>query len=327
MVFMQAALCKSLDGPSALVIEDIPVPDPGSGEVRVRVHACALNFFDTLITRGKYQYKPQLPFSPAGEIAGVVDAVGPGVAEFKIGQRVCGFIGWGGARTFAIAQANALIPIPDGVSDEIAAGVSVTYGTAMHGLIDRGRLQAGDTVAVLGASGGAGLAAVEIAKLMGARVIAAASSDDKLAVCTSHGADAGLNYATSDLKQGLRDLTDGRGPDVIYDCVGGDHAEPALRAIGWMGRYLVIGFAGGPIPKIPLNLPLLKSCDIIGVFWGEVALRNPAAHTANIARVLAWIATGALKPHVHAVLPLEQIGAALGMLDRREVTGKLVLAV
>ncbi len=324
---MKAALCKSLDGPSAIVIEDIAIPEPGPGEVRVRVKVCALNFLDTLITRGKYQYKPALPFSPAGEIAGLVDAVGAGVTVFKPGERVCGYTGWGGAREFAIAKADALIRIPDGVPDEVAAGVSVTYGTAMHGLADRGRLKAGETVAVLGASGGAGLAAVEIAKLMGARVIAAASSADKLAICTAHGADAVLNYATTDVKQGLRDLSGGLGPDVIYDCVGGDYAEPALRAIGWMGRYLVVGFAGGSIPKIPLNLTLLKSCDIIGVFWGEVAMRNPSAHTSNIARVLDWVAAGKLKPHVHAVMPLIEIGAAIGMLDRRAVTGKLVIAI
>ena len=197
----------------------------------------------------------------------------------------------------------------------------------MHGLVDRGRLKAGETVAVLGASGGAGLAAVEIAKLMGAKVIAAASSADKLAVCTAHGADAVVNYASGDLKQALRAASGGAGPDVIYDCVGGDYAEPALRAINWMGRYLVVGFAAGSIPKIPLNLLLLKSCDIAGVFWGEVATRHPAGHAANITRVLGWVAEGKLRPHVHAVMPLDRIADAIAMLDRREVTGKLVLAV
>jgi NADPH:quinone reductase len=324
---MKAALCSTLDGPSAIMIADIAMPEPGPGEVRVRVRAVALNFLDTLITRGKYQYKPALPFSPGGEIAGLVDAVGAGVTTWKPGQRVCGYIGWGGAREYAIVKAEALIAIPESVSDEAASGVSVTYGTAMHGLADRGRLQPGETVAVLGASGGAGLAAVEIAKLMGARVIAAASSADKLAVCTAHGADAVVNYASGDLKQMLRDAAGGPGPDVIYDCVGGDYAEPALRSINWMGRYLVVGFAGGHIPKIPLNLLLLKSCDIAGVFWGEVATRDPAGHAANIARVLGWVADGRLRPHVHAVLPLEKIADAIAMLDRREVTGKLVMRV
>lgn len=324
---MKAALCTTLDGPGALTIEDIATPEPGPGEVRVRVRAAALNFLDTLITRGKYQFKPALPFSPAGEIAGVVDTVGTGVTTWKAGQRVCGFIGWGGARDYALVRADALIAIPDGVSDEIASGVNVTYGTAMHGLADRGRLKAGETVAVLGASGGAGLAAVEIAKLMGAHVIAAASSPEKLAICSAYGADRTINYASGDLKHMLREASGGAGPDVIYDCVGGDHAEPALRAINWMGRYLVVGFAGGAIPKIPLNLLLLKSCDIAGVFWGEVATRDPAGHAANIARVLGWIAEGKLKPHIHAVMPLAQIADAIALLDGRAVTGKLVLAV
>lgn len=324
---MKAALCTTLDGPGALTIEHIATPEPGPGEVRVRVRAAALNFLDTLITRGKYQFKPALPFSPAGEIAGVVDTVGTGVTTWKAGQRVCGFIGWGGARDYALVRADALIAIPDGVSDEIASGVNVTYGTAMHGLADRGRLKAGETVAVLGASGGAGLAAVEIAKLMGAHVIAAASSPEKLAICSAYGADRTINYASGDLKHMLREASGGAGPDVIYDCVGGDHAEPALRAINWMGRYLVVGFAGGAIPKIPLNLLLLKSCDIAGVFWGEVATRDPAGHAANIARVLGWIAEGKLKPHIHAVMPLAQIADAIALLDGRAVTGKLVLAV
>lgn len=324
---MKAALCTTLDGPGAISIVELPTPEPGPGEVRVRVRAAALNFLDTLITRGTYQFKPSLPFSPAGEIAGVVDAVGPDVTAWQTGQRVCGFIGWGGAREFAIVKAQTLIAIPDGVSDEIASGVNVTYGTAMHGLADRGRLKAGETVAVLGASGGAGLAAVEIAKLMGAHVIAAASSPEKLAICSAHGADRTINYASGDLKHMLREASGGAGPDVIYDCVGGDHAEPALRAINWMGRYLVVGFAGGAIPKIPLNLLLLKSCDIAGVFWGEVATRDPAGHAANIARVLGWIAEGKLKPHIHAVMPLAQIADAIALLDGRAVTGKLVLAV
>lgn len=324
---MKAALCKTLDGPEAIVIEDIPVPAPGAGEVRVRVRAAALNFLDTLITRGKYQYRPALPFSPACEIAGEIDALGAGVSGLKVGQRVCGFIGWGGAREFAVVPASAMVPVPDGVSDEIAAGVSVTYGTAMHGLVDRGRLKAGESVAVLGASGGAGLAAVELAKLLGATVIAAASTPEKLAVCKKHGADLGIDYSTGDLKQHLRDATGGKGPDVVYDCVGGAFAEPALRAIGWMGRFLVVGFAAGDIPKIPLNLTLLKSCDIIGVFWGENAMRFPVQQAANVARVLGWVAEGKLKPHVHAHVPFDKIGEAIGMLDKRQVTGKLVVTI
>ncbi len=324
---MKAALCKTLDGPDAIVIEDLPDPVAGPGEAVVRVKAAALNFFDTLLTRGKYQHKPPLPFSPVAEIAGIVESVGPGVSDVKPGMRVCGYPGFGGAREKVAIKADVLVSVPDSVSDEAASGITVTYGTGMHGLRDRGMVQKGETVAVLGASGGAGLAAVELAKLMGARVIAAASSNDKLAICKAHGADAVLNYATQDLKQGLRDLTDGRGVDVIYDCVGGDYAEPALRSMAWGGRFLVIGFAAGSIPKIPLNLTLLKSCSIVGVFWGEAARRDPAGHRANMSQVLAWVADGRLKPHVHARYPLERTAEAIKSLETRQVAGKVILTL
>ena len=324
---MKAALCKSLDGPGAIVIEDIAEPTAAAGEVVVRVRAAALNFLDTLITRGKYQFKPELPFSPAAEIAGVVEAVGDGVTDLEIGQRVCGYIAWNGAREQVAVPAKLMIPIPDGVTDAAAAGVSVTYGTAMHGLKDRGNLKTGESVAVLGASGGAGLAAVEIAKLMGARVIAVASSPEKLAVCRDHGADDLLDYAATDLKTGLRDLTGGKGVDVVYDCVGGDHSEAALRSITWGGRLLVIGFAAGAIPKIPLNLYLLKNAAAIGVFWGEMIMREPAQHRANMIEVLDWVAQGRLKPHVHATYPLARIGEAIDALDKRRVTGKLIVEI
>lgn len=324
---MKAALCKSLDGPGAIVIEEIEPPVPAAGEAVVRVKAAALNFLDTLITRGKYQFKPELPFSPAAEIAGVVEAVGDGVTEVEVGQRVCGYIGWNGAREQIAVPAKLMIPIPDGVTDAAAAGVSVTYGTAMHGLKDRGGLKAGESVAVLGASGGAGLAAVEVARLMGARVIAVASSPEKLAVCRDHGADDLLDYAATDLKAGLRELTGGRGVDVIYDCVGGDHTEAALRAIAWGGRLLVIGFAAGAIPKIPLNLYLLKNASAVGVFWGEMIMREPAQHRANMIEVLDWVAQGRLKPHVHATYPLTHIGEAIDALDKRRVTGKLIVEI
>jgi NADPH:quinone reductase len=324
---MKAALCKSLDGPAAITIEHVPAPKAAPGEVVVAVQCASLNFLDTLITRGKYQYKPALPFSPAAEFGGTIAELGAGVTGLKVGQRVCGYTGWGAAAERIAVKADAITPVPDAVSLAVASGVTVTYGTAMHGLKDRGRLKPGETVAVLGASGGAGLAAVEIAKLMGARVIAVASTDDKLAVCAMRGADEVLNYATSDLKQGLRDLTGGKGVDVIYDCVGGDHAEAALRSIAWMGRFLVVGFAAGPIPKIPLNLALLKSCDICGVFWGEAAVRDPAGIRANITQVLEWVAAGKLAPHIHATYPLAQIGDAIGLLDRREATGKVVVEI
>jgi len=324
---MKAALCKSLDGPDGLVIEDIAVPQPGSGEALIAVKAAALNFFDTLITRGKYQTRPELPFSPSAEVAGIVEAVGAGVQGVGPGDRVMAYLGWGGARERVVVPAAALVAIPSGVGDAIAAGVSVTYGTAIHGLKDRGRLKAGETVAVLGAAGGAGLAAVEIAKLMGARVIAVASSPEKLEVCRAHGADELLNYETTDLKAGLRALTDGEGVDVVYDCVGGEASEAALRATAWQGRFLVVGFASGAIPQIALNLLLLKGADAIGVFWGEAVKRDPEGHRANMRQVLDWVAQGKLHPHVHATYPLSEIRAALAVLDRRQAVGKVVLTM
>jgi NADPH:quinone reductase len=324
---MKAALCKSLDGPAGLVVEDVAAPQPGPGEVLIAVKAAALNFFDTLITRGKYQAKPELPFSPSAEVAGVVEALGAGVSGVKVGDRVMAYLGWGGAREKVIAKAEALVPIPAGVSDEVAAGVSVTYGTASHGLKDRARLRSGETVAVLGAAGGAGLAAVEIAKLMGARVIAVASSPEKLAVTREHGADEAVDYGAYDLKEGLRALTGGRGVDVVYDCVGGDSSEAALRATAWHGRFLVVGFASGDIPKIPLNLLLLKGCEAIGVFWGEAVKRDPEGHRANMRQVLDWVAEGRLNPRIHGTYPLAEIREAIAVLDRREAVGKVVLTL
>ncbi|KAB2944138.1 MAG: NADPH:quinone oxidoreductase family protein [Hyphomicrobium sp.] len=324
---MKAALCKSLDGPAGLIVEDIAEPHPGPGEVLIAVKAAALNFFDTLITRGKYQARPELPFSPAAEVAGVVAALGPDVTGVKVGDRVAAYVGWGGAREKVVAKADAVVAIPDSVSDAVAAGISVTYGTAIHGLKDRARLKAGETVAVLGAAGGAGLAAVEIAKLMGARVIAVASSADKLAVTRAHGADEAVNYASADLKDGLRALTGGRGVDVVYDCVGGDSSEAALRAMAWQGRFLVVGFASGDIPKIPLNLLLLKGCDAVGVFWDEAVKRDPGANRANMRQVLDWVAQGRLAPRIHGTYPLEKIRDALAVIDRREAVGKVVLTL
>ncbi len=323
---MKAALCKSLDGPEAVVIEEIADPVPGPGEAVVRVRVAALNFFDTLITRGKYQTKPALPFSPGGEIAGVVESLGPDVTGINVGDRVAAAVGYGGAREKVAVAAASLIPIPPSVPDAVASGVSVTFGTAIHGLKDRGRVKPGETVAVLGASGGAGQAAVEIAKLMGARVIAAASGD-KLDVCRASGADEVVDYDSVDLKQALKDLTGGRGVDVVYDCVGGKYAEPAVRALAWEGRFLVVGFAAGDIPKLPLNLLMLKGADAIGVFWGEAVRRGPARHRANMIEVLDWVAAGKLAPRIHATYPLAEIREAIGVLDRREATGKVVLTL
>ena len=322
---MKAALCKSLDGPDALVIEDMPEPLAGPGEVVVRVKAAALNFFDTLITRGKYQTKPALPFSPAGEIAGVVEVIGPRVEGWRHGDRVMAYLGYGGAREFVAVPAERLIAIPEGVTDTIACGVPITYGTALHGFGARAQLKAGETVAVLGAAGGAGLAAVQIAKLMGARVIAVASSEDKLALCRTHGADETVDYRAGDLKDALRSLTGGHGVDVVYDCVGGPHAEAAVRALAWTGRFLVVGFASGEIPKLPLNLLLLKGASAIGVFWGDAVRRDPAGHRRDMSYALQAVASGQLAPHIHATFPLGKIAEAIGVLDRREASGKVVL--
>ncbi len=324
---MKAVLCKTLDGPDGLVLEDIAEPSAGPGEVVIKVKAAALNFFDTLVTRGKYQKKPPLPFSPSGEVAGIVDTLGADVIGLEKGQRVAAYVAWGGAREKVVVPAEAVIPIPDNVSDEIASGVSVTYGTAIHGLKDRGRVCANEWVAVLGASGGAGLAAVEIAKLLGARVIAVASSADKLEICRKHGADVLINYSEGDLKDALKAATDGNGVDVVYDCVGGDFAEPAVRALAWGGRFLVIGFAAGGIPKLPLNLLLLKGADAIGVFWGESVRRDPQGHRDNMTAVLDWVSQGKLVPHIHATYPLSETAEAIRVLDRREAVGKVVLTV
>lgn len=324
---MKAALCKSLDGPAGVVVEEIADPEAGPGEAVVRVHAAALNFFDTLITRGKYQTRPPLPFSPGGEIAGVVESLGAGVAGVSVGDRVAAAVGYGGAREKVVVPAESLIPVPPGVSDEIASAVSVTFGTAIHGLKDRGHVAPGETVAVLGASGGAGQAAIEIAKLLRARVIAAASSDDKLEICKAAGADEVVNYDATDLKDALKSLTGGRGVDVVYDCVGGKYAEPAIRALAWQGRFLVVGFAAGEIPRIPLNLLMLKGAAAIGVFWGEAVRRDPGRHRANMIEVLGWIADGKLVPRIQATYPLAAIRDAIGVLDRREAAGKIVLTL
>lgn len=325
---MRAVLCKRLDGPEALVIEDVPVEEPGAGHIAVTVRVAALNFFDTLITRGKYQHKPDLPFSPGGEIAGVVARVGAGVTDVKPGDRVAAYLGWGGAREEVIVAADAAFPIPDGVSDEVAAGVSITYGTAIHGLKDRGNVQPGEWVAVTGAAGGAGLAGIEIAKALGARVVAIASNEEKLAICRAAGADELIDYAKEqDLKQALRDRTGGAGVDVVYDCVGGAAAEPALRALKWNGRFLVVGFASGDIPKLPLNLLLVKGVSAVGVFWGESVKRDPARHRENMKFVLRAVAEGRLKPLIYAAYPLDRIVEAIQVLDQRAATGKVVLRV
>ncbi|WP_045834766.1 NADPH:quinone oxidoreductase family protein [Hyphomicrobium sp. 99] len=324
---MKAALCKSLDGAKSLVVETVAEPAPGPGQAIVRVAAVGLNFADTLITRGKYQFKPDLPFSPGAEIAGFVESVGGDVGDIAPGQAVMAYVNWGGAAEKIAVDAEKLIPLSGDVPMTIAAGLSVTYGTAMHGLADRGRLKPGETVVVTGAAGGAGQAAVEIAKLMGARVIAVVSSEEKGAVAKAAGADDVILFPGSDLKAEVRAFTNGAGADVVYDCIGGEASEPLVRALNWQGRFLVIGFAAGEIPKIPLNLLLLKGAEIAGVFWGEAVRRDPAAHRRNMLQVVNWVREGRLQPRTHAIYPLERISDALGVLERREATGKIVLTI
>jgi|SRR5579884_554979 len=324
---MQALLCTRIGTPDDLVLADIPDPEPGAGEVCVRVRSVALNFFDTLIIANKYQVKPALPFSPGAEFAGVVESVGPGVSTCAPGDRVMAYCRYGAAREKVIVSQQQAIPIPDELDFDRAAGLCVTYGTSYHALKNRAELRPGETLAVLGAAGGVGIAAVEIGKLMGARVIACASSADKLAFAREHGADETIDYGREDLKLALRALTQERGVDVLYDPVGGAYSEPCVRAMAWEGRYLVIGFAAGEIPKIPLNLVLLRSCDIRGVAWGAWTERDAEGHRANTRQLLAWEAQGKLSTHVHAVYPLAEAAEALKAIARREVKGKVILRV
>jgi len=322
---MKAVLCTHFCTPDELEFADVEAPQAGAGEAVVRVKAAALNFFDTLIIAGKYQHKPPFPFSPAAEFAGVVERVGTGVTGIAPGDRVMGNIGWGAARETVAVPAQQLVQVPDTLDFERAAGLTVTYGTTLYALRQRAELKAGETLVVLGASGGTGLAAIEIGKIMGARVIACASSDDKLAFARDHGADATVNYASGDLRGALKRLGGEHGIDVVYDPVGGPYAEPAVRSLAWEGRYLVVGFAAGEIPKLPLNLVLLKSCDIRGVLWGSWVTREPAAQRALMQDIVAWCAQGKLSAHVHAVYPLAETAAALKAIADRKVMGKIVL--
>jgi NADPH:quinone reductase len=322
---MKAILCTRYGTPDDLELADIADPKAGPGEVVVELRAAALNFFDTLIIAGKYQYKPTPPFSPAAEFAGTVESLGTNVTSFKAGDRVLGHMTYGAARERIAVSADKLTKIPDALDFDRAAGICITYGTTFHALKDRADLKRGESLAVLGAAGGVGLAAIELGKTMGARVIACASSDEKIAFARKHGADDGINYAKDDLKEALRKLTDGRGVDVIYDPVGGPYTEPALRSIAWKGRFLVVGFAAGEIPKLPLNLILLKGCDVRGVFWGSWTERDPAGHRANTEQLLAWCLEGKLSSHVHTVYPLAEAPAALKAIAARQVMGKVIL--
>ena len=323
---MKAVLCHELGGLEKLTCDDIAEPTPGSEEVVVAVKVAGLNFFDTLMIAGKYQYKPALPFSPGAEGAGVVVAIGDAVSGFRVGDRVAAFLN-NFCREKTVVPVARLLPIPDGITDEQAAALVVTYGMSLHALKDRAGLKAGETLAVLGATGGAGLAAVELGKALGARVIACVSSPNKMELAERHGADATINYAKDDLKESLRSLTNGRGVDVVYDPVGGDNSEAALRCMAWGGRFLVVGFASGAIPKIPLNLPLLKSCDIQGVFWTPFIERNPAGYRANMEQVFSWTKEGRLSAHIDRIFPLDDTAEALGLLKARKAQGKALVRI
>lgn len=322
---MRAVLSHEPGGPDSLVIDDLPSPTPGPDEVVIRIEAAALNFFDTLIIRDRYQFKPDRPFSPGAECCGHILSVGTSVTGLKIGDRVCAYAKWGTCREEIVVRETECIPVPDAVSSDKAAGLIVTYGTTLHALKDRGDLKPGETVAVLGASGGVGLAAVEIARIMGAHVIACASSEDKLALAQKYGANEGLNYTEERLKDSLKARTQGKGVDVVYDPVGGDFSEQALRATAWTGRFLVIGFAAGDIPRPPLNLVLLKGCDIRGVFWGEAVARDPEGHRANVAQLLTWCAEGQLDPHIGQIVSLDEVPDAIQTLTDRKAAGKIIV--
>jgi NADPH2:quinone reductase len=322
---MKAVLCKRFGPPESLVIEDVPSATLGAGQVRIGVHACGVNFPDTLIIQDKYQFKPPLPFTPGGEVAGEVIEVGPGVTRLKVGDRVIAMVGWGGFAEELIVEANRTMPVPRGMDLVSAAGFTMTYGTSYHALEQRARLQPGETLLVLGAAGGVGLAAVELGRLMGARVIAAASSAEKLALCREYGADHTVNYDAEPLKDRVKELTGGQGADVIYDAVGGDYFDQAMRCINWNGRLLVVGFASGRIPQLPVNLVLLKGCSIVGVFWGAFTGREPDLNARNLSTLGEWFEDGKLKPHVCRTYPLERAADALNDIIKRQARGKIVL--
>ena len=324
-MFMKAVLCKQYGPPESLTIEELPSPKAGPGEVVVTVKAASVNFPDVLIIQNKYQFKPPLPFSPGSELAGVVKEVGSGVSAWKPGDRVIAFTMYGAFAEEVKTEAARLLPLPAGMDFVSGAAFLLTYGTSDHALRDRGALKAGESLLVLGAAGGVGLAAIEIGSALGARVIAAASSEAKLAVCREHGADATINYATEDLRKRVQALTEGRGVDVVYDPVGGAYSEAAFRSLAWRGRLLVVGFAAGEIPKLPLNLPLLKGAAAVGVFWGDFARREPQIFAESVSQLTRWYAEGRLRPHVSQTLPLAKAAEALKLLASREAKGKIVL--
>jgi NADPH:quinone reductase len=324
-MLMKAVLCKQYGPPESLTIEELPSPKAGPGEVVVTVKAASVNFPDVLIIQNKYQFRPPLPFSPGSELAGIVKEVGPGVNGWKAGDRVIAFTTYGAFAEEVKTEAARLLALPTGMDFVHGAAFLLTYGTSDHALRDRGALKAAESLLVLGAAGGVGLAAIEIGKALGARVIAGASSEGKLAVCREHGADATINYATEDLRKRVQELTEGRGVDVVYDPVGGAYTETAFRSLAWRGRLLVVGFAAGEIPKLPLNLPLLKGAAAVGVFWGDFARREPQAFAESVRQLARWYGEGRLRPHVSQTLPLEKAAEALKLLASREAKGKIVL--
>ena len=322
---MHAWLCENPIGVDALVWKELPTPEPKAGEVRIAIRSASLNFPDLLIVQNKYQMKPPLPFVPGSEYAGVVEAVGDGVTHVKVGDAVAAFGGTGGFGTHAVVSAALVMPLPAGFAFDDASAFILTYATTHHALLDRAALKAGETVLVLGAAGGVGTAAIQIAKAVGARVIAAASSDEKCELCKQLGADATINYGSANLRDEIKRLTDGKGPDVVYDPVGGDLAEPVFRSIGWRGRYLVVGFAQGGIPALPWNLALLKGASIVGVFWGDFARREPKANAKALAELAQWYAQGKVKPVIDQRLPMIELPKAFAHMGSRKVRGKLVM--
>lgn len=322
---MRAWLCENPTGVEALQWKELPTPEPGAGEVLVEIRAASLNFPDLLIVQNKYQMKPALPFVPGSEYAGVIAAVGEGVTQLQVGQNVACLSGTGGFATHTLAPAHLCMPLPADFPHVDAAAFIMIYATSHHALLDRAQLKAGETVLVLGAAGGVGTAAIQIAKASGAKVIAAASSDEKCALCQRLGADQTLNYGRENLRDAVKALTGGKGPDVIYDPVGGEYAEPAFRSIAWRGRYLVVGFASGPIPSLPLNLPLLKGASIVGVFWGDFARREPQANAAMMGQLAQWYAQGKVKPVIDRTMPMTELKAAYAHMGSRGVKGKLVM--
>lgn len=324
---MKAIRCNTYGPPSTLVLEDVENLKPGKREVLVNVKACGVNFPDTLIIQGLYQFKPELPFTPGSDVAGVVKAIGEDIKHLNIGDEVFGFVAHGAMAEEVLIPGNACFPKPTQMDFPIAASFMMAYGTSFHALKDRAKLQKGETLLVLGASGGVGLAAVELGKLMGAHVIAAASSDEKLELCRHYGADETINYSTENLKSTIKALTNNKGVDVIYDPVGGDYAETAFRGMAWNGRYLVVGFASGHIPKLPLNLPLLKGASVVGVFWGGFAMGQPKENMQNTMTLMQWYAEGKLKPHIDKIYELKDAPKALDAMMQRKVKGKLVIQV